>query len=224
MTNSGGVWTETVLYSFAGGNDAQNPSAGLVMDSSGALYGTTIYVGGTNGVGTVFELKPSGDSWTETVLHSFTGQPDGQKPGYGPLLLASSGALYGTTAYGGSYDWGTVFDLTKSGGKWKEKILYNFTGGADGAHASGGIINGASGALFGSTALGGTYYGGTVYELSKVGGGWKEGVVYNFPGDSGDGFFPQGSVIFDKKSATLYGTTTQGGTDGWGTVYQDMMP
>lgn len=97
LTQSNGVWTDTVLYSFAGGNDGQLPAAGLVMDSSGALYGTTLEGGGSNGDGTVFKLTPSGNGWTEAVLHAFTGQPDGQTPAYGPLLLSSSGALYGTT-------------------------------------------------------------------------------------------------------------------------------
>jgi uncharacterized repeat protein (TIGR03803 family) len=228
LTQSGAVWTESVLYSFAGGSDGQEPAAGLVMDSSGALYGTTYYGGGSgtcnDGCGTAFELRQSGGVWTDTVLHAFGNGTDGQFPGYGPLVLASGGALYGTTTYGGTDDWGTVYELTPSGGKWKEKILYDFTGAADGATANGGLIKGKSGAMYGTTEEGGANYGGTVYVLTKANGGWTEDVVTNFPNFSGDGFFPVAGVTLDTKSDTLFGVTTQGGADGWGSVYQVVLP
>jgi uncharacterized repeat protein (TIGR03803 family) len=229
LTNSGGVWTESALYNFAGGTDGQYPDAGLVMDSSGALYGTTYYGGGAAscnvGCGTVFELTQSGGVWTETVFHAFGNGTDGDYPGFGPLLLASSGALYGTTGSGDTYDWGMAYELTPSNGKWKEKILHNFGGGGgDGAGVSGGLTKGKSGAMFGTTELGGANDGGTVFALTKANGGWTESVVTNFPNSSGDGVFPVADVVLDTKSETLYGATKQGGTDGWGSVYQVVLP
>ena len=228
LTNSGGTWTESVLYNFAGGPDGDFPVAGLAMDSSGALYGTTYYGGGSGtcniGCGTVFELAPSGNGWTESVLHAFGNGTDGQFPGYGPLVVASSGALYGTTGSGGANDWGLVYELTPSGGKWKEKILHNFGGAGDGAGPDSGLLKGQSGAMFGTTELGGADGGGTVYALTKANGGWTEDVVTNFPNFTGDGFYPHAGVILDKKSEMLFGTTSQGGTDGWGTVYQVAVP
>lgn len=101
--------TETVLHSFQGGNDGENPVAGLTMDASGNLFGTTFY-GGTSGLGTVFEVDSNG---VESVLYSFTGGKDGGNP-WGGVIEDGSGNLYGTTEYGGSsgYGFGTAFKLT----------------------------------------------------------------------------------------------------------------
>jgi uncharacterized repeat protein (TIGR03803 family) len=114
----GGGWTETVLHSFgAFETDGINPSAGLVFDAAGNLYGTT-YGGGANNAGTVFELMPETDGgWTESVLHSFElNGTDGANP-YASLILDSAGNLYGTTAYGGTHGssdtGGTVFEILK---------------------------------------------------------------------------------------------------------------
>lgn len=219
LYKSGGVWTETVLYSFAGSNDGQDPYAGLVMDGSDALYGTT-YAGGPNGEGVVFELKQSGGVWTETVLHSFGGGSDGQKPGDGPLAQDAKGALYGTTQYGGANDWGIVFELVPSGMKWKEKVIYSFTDGSDGGVPLGGLLMDKSGTLHGTTDVGGANYYGTAFEMTQSGGTWTETVLSNFPNYSGDGFYPLAGVVEDKKSATLYGTTDSGGANGWGTIYE----
>jgi len=108
----GGVWTESVIYSFAGINgDGSGPAASVVVGPNGALYGTTVG-GGSAGLGTVFQLAPpatSGGTWTETVLHSFTGQDgDGATP-VAALVMSSTGVLYGTTSAGGSAGKGTVF-------------------------------------------------------------------------------------------------------------------
>jgi uncharacterized repeat protein (TIGR03803 family) len=99
---------ETVLHSFTGGSDGEGPLAGLLMDKAGNFYGTTLYGGGTNYLGTVFRLDTSGH---ETVLHGFTGA-DGGFPVYGNLVVDKSGNLYGTTSYGGTHLKGTVFKLT----------------------------------------------------------------------------------------------------------------
>ncbi len=228
LTQSGGVWTESVLYSFAGGTDGELPEAGLVMDKAGALYGTTYYGGDSStcngGCGTAFKLTQSGGVWTDSVLHAFGNGTDGRFPSFGPLVLASGGALYGTTVYGGTNDWGVVFELTQAGGKWKEKIVHAFGGAQDGEGPAATLVEGASGTLYGTTVLGGANGGGTVYVLTKSNGGWTESVVTNFPNSTGDGFFPHANVAFDQKSGTLYGTTVQGGSGGFGTVYQIVAP
>ncbi len=118
----------SVLYSFTGSPDGQYPNAVPVMDTAGNLYGTTEY-GGTSGYGTVFKLDASGN---ETVLHSFTGSPDGQDP-YAALIMDKAGNLYGATYRGGASGYGTVFKLDTSG---NETVLHSFTNSADGGYPS----------------------------------------------------------------------------------------
>ena len=113
----GGPWTETVMHAFTGGSDGGYPFGSLIADQ-GNLYGTT-FSGGASKAGTVFELTPpaaAGGTWTETVLHAFTGGSDGGYPYAG--LIAGKGildttifGLYGTTFAGGASDGGTVFEL-----------------------------------------------------------------------------------------------------------------
>lgn len=219
LTQSGGVWSETVLYSFAGKTDGGGPSAGLIMDSSGALYGTT-FAGGAYGYGIVFELTQSGGKWSKTVLHSF-GNGDGYYPG-GALIRDTKGNLYGTTEEGGTYGNGTVFELYQASGAWKEKVLHNFTGGSDGGGPDAALVANKAGNLYGTTYFGGStdcYLGcGTVFELTQSSGKWSETVLYSFT-DTPDGANPAGAVILDKNGA-LYGTTSAGGADGYGTVWQ----
>jgi uncharacterized repeat protein (TIGR03803 family) len=213
---SGGGYTETVLYNFTGGSDGEDPYGGLILDSAGNLYGTTV-LGGTSGYGTVFELSPaSGGGYTETVLHSFTGGSDGLYP-YGILIFDSTGNLYGTTIQGGPAGDGTVFELSPtSGGGYTEAVLYSFTGGSDGAVSTAGLILDSAGNLYGTTGNGGTSGYGTVFELSPAaGGGYTETVLYSFTGRSD----PYAGLIFDS-AGNLYGTTIQGGTDNIGTVFK----
>ncbi len=142
---------EKVLYAFKGSqySDGAAPFASLIMDKQGNLYGTT-YAGGAYGFGTIFKLTPSGQ---ETVLYSFVGLPDAGNP-VGRLLMDSQGNLFGTTSYGGTFDYGAVFELSASG---KESLLYSFTGGEDGAYPFDGLIMDGSGNLFGTTELGGNF-------------------------------------------------------------------
>jgi len=163
----GTVWTETVLYSFAGGSDGANPLNGnLVADKAGNLYGTTYAGGGstnctgtTPGCGTVFQLAPpatQGAPWTETVLYSFTGLSDGANPDAG-LIMDSKGNLYGTTVYGGGVTCGTttcgtIFELTPpstQGGPWTETVLHAFGKGSDGANPTAGLTFGLRGRFSG---------------------------------------------------------------------------
>jgi uncharacterized repeat protein (TIGR03803 family) len=224
LTQSGGVWSETVLYGFEGYSDGERPNAGLVMDSSGALYGTTLLGGSSRngtGVGTVFKLQPNGATWTETVLHAFGNGSDGYSPVYSPLLLAANGALYGATMEGGTHNFGTVYELSSSSGTWKEKILHNFLSNAsDGGSPAGGLITGTSGAMFGTTLSGGS--GGTVYSLTKSNGDWVESILYNFDNYSG-GVGPIADVTLNKKAGALYGVTSGGGTN-YGVAYQFVLP
>ena len=223
-------WTETVLYRFKGGDDGQNPDAALVMDPSGALFGTTQWggVGGYNG--TVFKLTPVDGKtlWHEAVIYRF-GDADGTDP-VSSLALDPSGALYGT-ACGcgiGTYSKGTVFQLTppaKGSKSWTYSIIHAFTGGNDGGTPYPGVVRDASGALYGATGGGGTKNTGTVYRLTPPKAGetvWREKVLHSFTG-YGDGAYPHGGVTIDPATGTLYGTTQAGGTqpfgNGSGVVY-----
>jgi len=220
---TGGIWTEKVLHSFGNGTDGYWPSAGLIFDAAGNLYGTT-QVGGTYNYGTVFELTPqAGGGWTETVLHSFN---DNGTDGYYPsasLIFDAVGNLYGTTPAGGTYGGGTLFELTPiGGGNWAETVLYGFCSQAncaDGYKPEAGLIFDAAGNLYSTTEAGGTYGEGTVFELSPTaGGGWTEQVLYSF-GNGTHGTNPEAGLIFDA-AGNLYGTTVNGGTYNYGTAFR----
>jgi uncharacterized repeat protein (TIGR03803 family) len=218
---TGGTWNHTDIWDFGElENDGSGPDAGLIIDGAGNLYGTTDS-GGTSFAGTVFELSPgSNGQWNESILHSFSG-PDG----YGPkaeLIMDAKGDLYGTTMSGGTDSDGVVFKMSPvSGGGWSETVIYNFTGGGDQGFPEAPVWMDSKGNLYGTTI--GTENNvlfGTVYELLRnTGGTWTESTLHTFTGDDGDGAVPAGGVTFDGK-AHLYGTTSEGGTDFAGTVYQ----
>jgi uncharacterized repeat protein (TIGR03803 family) len=197
----------TVIYRFAGTPDGANPQAGLVLDGSGNLYGTT-YTGGTHNLGTVFQLAPQGGGvYSETVLHSFSGA-DGSHPS-SRLVLDASGNLYGTTFAGGAKGKGVVFELSKPvGALWMETVLHSFVG-ADGANPRAGVVFDGSGHLWGTTYRGGTASLGTVFELANVSGSWPEVFLFSFTG--ADGANPRGGVILNA-SGDVFGTTQFGGT------------
>jgi uncharacterized repeat protein (TIGR03803 family) len=206
--------TEKLLYVFRGGSDGSYPYAGLLRDAkTGNLYGTT-NSGGAHGAGTVFEVTPAG---VETILYAFAGNPDGARP-IGGLIRDAKGNFYGTTQVGGNFH-GTVFELTRAG---TEKVLYAFTtGGVDGEYPQGGLVlDTKTGNLYGTTLSGGVYGHGTVFEVTPAG---VETVLYSFTGGvdgGGPGGYPQGSLVRDAATGSLYGTTEVGGTYGYGTVFK----
>jgi len=205
-------WTETILYRFTGGSDGGGPFAPVILDAAGNIYGTT-QSGGSADLGTVFKLTPSGSGWTETVLYSFSGIPDGSQAESG-LVLDAAGNLYGTTADGGAGNSGTVFQLVPSGGEWTENILYSF-GPQDGYAPFGGLIFDNAGNLYGTTAYG---YGGngTVFELSPAGGGqWNFTDLYFLTSGAAGVPGPVGTLLLDSRG-NLYGTTFEGGVPGCG--------
>ena len=207
--------TETVLHSFTG-PDGANPIAGLIRDEAGNLYGTTAFGGFLNcagtGCGVVFKLDPAGN---ETVLHSFT-WPDGAFPVAG-LVQDNEGNLYGTTQGGGAFNEGTVFKLDTAG---LVTVLHSFTGGTDGAiPQEAGLVQDKAGNLYGTTSLGGNLgcYApsgcGVVFKLDPAG---AETVLHRFTWLGG--VFPFAGLVQDK-AGNLYGTTTDGGASGFGTVF-----
>jgi uncharacterized repeat protein (TIGR03803 family) len=198
--------TYTILHHFQGGpTDGENPEAGLVMDSQGNLYGTTVNGPGCSPTpcksssGMVYEISPTG---TETVLHRFQGNPDGAFP-YAGLLLSSSGVSYGTTNTGGTSNMGVVFELSASG----EKVLHSFTGPPhDGAFPYAGLVQDSAGNLYGTTSAGGASNNGTVFKITPSG---TESMLYSFKGGT-DGAVPYGGLV-GNSAGNLYGATSAGG-------------
>jgi len=215
--NLDGSWTWTELHSFTGGTDGARPYAGLILDADGNLYGTTTG-GGTYGYGVVFRLTKNSDgSWTESVLHHFTGGRDGANP-YSRLILDGSGNLYGTTVNGGCAGYGVVFKLTpNTGGTWKEKVLHAFLG-HPGKYPYSGLIFDTANNLYGTTYNGGPADGGMVYKLApNTNGTWTYSVLHVFTGTPG--LHPVAGVVMDK-AGNLYGNTVNGGSADAGTVYE----
>ena len=198
-----------VLHSFTLSPDGAYPYSPPTA-LGGTLYGTT-YQGGTKdstyGYGIVYKVTTSG---AEHVLHKFTGYPnDGSYP-YAPLL-AVGGKLYGTTAHGGTANYGTVYEIAPSG---SERVIYSFEGGTDGAGPQAGLIA-VNGTLYGTTSSGGQYNQGTVYKVSTSG---KEQVLHSFTGAAPDGSDPLGALV--NVNGELYGTTFYGGKYGDGIVFK----
>jgi uncharacterized repeat protein (TIGR03803 family) len=196
----------TVLYSFTSGADGGNPRGDLVQDSSGNIYGTTFYGGGSN-AGVIFKLDSTGN---ETVLHSFTAGSDGGYP-RGHIVRDPAGNLYGSTTGGGPAGAGVAFGLASSG---LFRVLSTF-GGNHGGSPNGGFIRDSAGSLYGTLSSGGKANAGSVIKLDKTG---KQTVLYTFAG-APDGASPMAGLIRDS-AGNLYGTTYLGGTSNAGTVFK----
>src|ERR1039458_6003534 len=203
--------TETVLHNFASQPRGSLPNA-VTRDPAGNLYGTT-YQGGTANAGVVFKLDTAGQ---ETWQYSFTGGDDGGTPYAG--VIGDATGLYGTTSAGGAANRGVVYKIDTSG---HETVLYSFTGGADGGNPYAGVIRDSAGNLYGTTSAGGdlaSCFGAGCGAVFKVGPTGTETVLYSFTGGV-DGRYPYAGVIRDS-AGSLYGTTNQGGTAGYGVLYK----
>lgn len=219
--------TYNVLYTFTGQGDGAAPMAGLTIDGAGNLYGTTSAAGGW-GFGNVYRLVHSGSGWNFYLVYTFQGytqwNTDGGSP-YARVAIGPDGALYGTTRIGGNGDGcredhgcGTVYKVQPQfGGGWKETILFQF-GYFDGDHPwYGDVVFDRAGNLYGTTFVGGANLQGAVYKLAPTNGTWIESMVYSFSGT--DGSQPLNGPTIDA-TGNLYGTTSAGGTNGYGTVYR----
>lgn len=208
-------WNASIPYVFTGGGDGGSPRFGdLTFDQAGNMYGTA-YSGGSGGSGVVYEMMRSGGGWTQKTLYAFSG-PDGAGPS-NAVIFDSVGNLYGTTTQGGQYGFGTVFELSPSGGGWTEKVLYSFQNDGDGSNPTSGLLLDAAGNIYGTTSNGGTDGGGTVFELTPSGGGWTYSALYNFVGNHNCG--PLAGVTMDA-AGSLYGTTLCDGAFGGGSVFK----
>jgi len=220
LSQSAGVWTETILYSFTGGTDGYAPQGPITMDAQGNLYGTT-YEGGTSYAGVVYKLTRNADgTWTQSVLYNFTGGADGGFPSNG-VAFDPAGNIYGTAPNGGSSSCvlgcGVVFKLTpSSGGSWTYKTIYSLqaTGGSQPSNQL--LVR--AGKLYGTTFYTGTGYNGVVFELKPNGSSWDYSVLHSFSGGA-DGTRAWGALVADQ-AGNLYGATTDGGTTNHGTVFE----
>jgi uncharacterized repeat protein (TIGR03803 family) len=217
-------FTESILYSFAGTSSTTAYPAGTpYVGSDGAVFGTSV---GENG--TVFRLTSDG---TFTILHRFPAGPPSTLP-VGGVIRDSSGALYGTAAFGVAGAGGSVFKLTGSGNNWSFTTIHAFAKLANGLQPFSSVVEDSSGALYGTTSYGGNEPGsgvtcpnyassgdavgcGIVFKLAPSGSTYNYSVLYRFSGKA-DGFFPSGSLVIDS-SGNIYGTTAYGGVYGTST-------
>ena len=212
-------WVQTVLYSFTGGADGGEPYKGVSIDRQGNLYGTAV-TGGSGGCeggcGVVYKLTNSGGTWSQTVVHAFTGGDDGSGPG-ARVTLDRSGNIYGMTPTGGTYGLGTIYKIAS--GSSDLDVIHTFTGGPDGSSGSAGRMLLRHGRLYGAATTGGAYGSGVVFELTPTAvGEWDFRTLYSFRGQP-DGSFPYGALL-PSASGKFYGTTYYGGQNDIGSVYE----
>lgn len=206
-------------YPFNGADGAY-PFGGLVADAIGNLYGASLN-GGSANLGVIYELSPAAGGAVESVLYNFAGSSmnaDGAYP-LGDLIFDAAGNLYGTTSAGGASNNGTIFELSppsQPGGIWMETVLYNFTGGVDGAEPKAGLVMAPGGSLYGTTSAGGDSGQGTAFQFDTD---LNLTVLHSFGGYPSDGSQPVAPLIFDTEG-NLYGTTNAGGTYDGGTVFE----
>jgi hypothetical protein len=229
----GEAWTETVLHAFGGpgSSDGGAPTSSLVFDKAGNLYGTAEFGGNTictnnpGPCGVVFKLSPpgsQGEPWSESVIHTFRGIPDGAFPA-SPLTFDLQGNLYGTTTEGGTgpctdgegttLGCGVMFEvIPEAGDAPTETVLYNFRPSESSPYA--GLVFGPARVLYGTADY-------DVFRLippAKLGDPWTRQVLYQFT-EGIRGTITSSSLIFDP-SGNLYGTTSASGLSGYGTVYE----
>jgi uncharacterized repeat protein (TIGR03803 family) len=217
---------EKVLYTFRDTTiSGAHPHAGLVSDTAGNLYGTTVQ-GGLKNQGTVFQLTPTTNGrWIEILLYSFCSARycrDGEEP-FASLVLDPAGNLYGTTQFGGAWGYGTVFQISPGvNGTWTETVVRSFdiSSRGGGVYPLASLIFDATGHLYGTTQQGGVYGFGTVFRLTLgTNGKWTEEALHNFNQNGKDGFYPSGGLIFDA-AGNVYGITGKGGAYNYGTIFR----
>jgi len=241
LVPDGAGWVLMPLHFFRGGADGDYANQGVVLGSDGDLYGTTVgggappNSGGIGGAGTIYRLTPSATPctttscfWQENILYRFTGGADGRNPGYGyggKLTFDQLGNIYGTTPYGGitgppcndAFGCGVVYELTPSGDRWAESVVWAFSGSTDGRQPVTGITVGQQNNLYGMTEYGGLYQTGDAYQIAHAGSGWAETTIYNFADYPG-----AGDLLIDRLG-DLYSTAGEDsfvfklspGNDGW---------
>jgi uncharacterized repeat protein (TIGR03803 family) len=225
-SNAIAPWTLTVIHSFAGGGDGANPtSVVLVFDAAGNIYGTTESGGegcpDYGGCGTVFELAPTAHGqWTETILYKFTDGNDGSLPQAG-LILDSAGNLYGTAAGGGIGACGTVFKLARFGSEWIESTLHVFVGVDDGCSPQAGLTLDSADNLYGTTACGGNFTNGSVFELTpQPDGSWTETTLAQLQGGTSACGGPLSGVVIDAAGDLISSRYAFGELGGIGAVFK----
>ncbi len=210
LTPSGSGWTESVIWNFTNGNDGGAPTAGVIFDNAGNLYGTTSAYG-SHYSGTVYELSPTQSGWSETTLYSFTGDTGA---GSGGLIMDAHGNLFGIT---GGLDGGIsiAYELTPQNGSWSFTVLQNFGEEYVGAFAAPTFDS--HGILYGSLPTVGSDFTGEIFQLTPSGDRWIYRSFYTFNGSNAG--VPLGAVTFDA-SGNMYGTGIAGGSDYDGSVWE----
>ncbi len=228
LARSGTGWILRPLYDFQ--DNSGNPGMGVVFGPDGALYGLANGTGGCTDYymcGNVFRLAPPPTfcasficNWQETVLHQFTGAPDGSSPA-SRLIFDSTGNMYGVTFFGGAYNWGAVYELSRSGSSWTESVIYSFNTNNQElgvAFPGGQLAIDPSGNLYGAANCNSTLgcFYGAVWQLQPSQGGWTLNELYQFNG--GDGYQPVG--VLRDSSGNLFGTTLGDGGSDSAAVYE----
>jgi uncharacterized repeat protein (TIGR03803 family) len=198
-------------YNFAVIGDCPDGLGSLALDHAGNLYAVTIF-------GNICEFSPDGSGgWTTTTIYSFS---DGDLSS--PVIADGAGNLYGETFFGGSNNLGYIYELSLGSGGWTLTDLHDFSG-SDGSGGFGAellmpaLTMNASGVIYGTTFGGGSAGYGVIFKLNKIDGAWQETVLHNFQGS--DGMYPDAPLLIDS-AGNLYGTTTGGGSDGFGVVFE----
>ncbi len=217
VKRAGSGWVEAPIHTFTGLDDGTAPfmSGGLTVGPDGGFYGTTPYAGHFGG-GIVFRMRPPARActtalcpWVEDILYSFGGSNDGSTP-QGNVIFDSAGNIYGTTENGGS-NFGTVYQLTRSGSGWTESLI-----GDVGGLMFGGVTLDRDGNLYGVNFEGGIGLG-EVFQLTHSGTGWTENVIHTFA--SGEGGGSVAGLVIDA-AGNLYGATLYGSPEDGGLVYE----
>jgi len=229
LSSGNGQWTKTILYNFQGGSDGADPAFALTFDPVGNLYGATYGGGGLGfcdygGCGTVFELTPNGGQWSESVLWRFNNTADGYDTS-GPVFLNAEGQLFGELSFGhAAGQHGLLFTLSNTSGQWALTTVSGFAY-SDGFYPYTGLAADSKGNLYGTTAFGGAFGLGAVFEMAQAsGGGWNERMIYSFPngGYYSNRFNPTTlpSALIADAAGNLYGETQAAGTKNLGMVYE----